>query len=104
MRTAQRDQGGLTTFAFSVTDAASGSGVAQGVAWSFVRSATGVYNFNIDTRLTMLSYVVTTSNVAYIAIAAGTGAAGTFQVQTYSAPGTAANGSFRVAVTVLDKR
>jgi hypothetical protein len=50
MRTARRDQIGTTALDAYITDAASGSGVASGVPFTFTRTGTGTYQVNFDVR------------------------------------------------------
>jgi hypothetical protein len=104
MRTTQRDQGGTTTFAASVIDAASGSGVAQpgAVPFTFTRTGAGSYTVNFDTRLTPVAPVVVPADKAVSRCSGG--APGTFNVFVESPPGTFVNGSWRFSCTALDKR
>lgn len=104
MRTTQRDQGGMTTFGSTFTDAASGSGTASnGIPYTYVRAATGAYTFRFDNSLTPVS-MATSGNLASIqATAFSALGPGTFTVHTLVA-NAAANGNGSWLCTARDKR
>lgn len=105
MRSAQRDQGGLTTFSSPLIDGTQpgGSFVANGVSCSWTRSGTGTYTISFDTRLRTVGGVASTQSVAYIATVSGVNP-GTASVATFNNTFAAANGFFFVTITALDKR
>jgi hypothetical protein len=104
MRTAQRDQTGMTTFGSTFTDAAAGSGVASnGILYTYVRAATGAYTFRFDTGLTPVS-MTASGNLASVQAAAFSALGpGTFTVHTLTA-NAAANGNGSWLCTARDKR
>src|SRR3954465_14842445 len=59
MRSAQRGRDGLAAFSATITDAASGAGIASGVPFTFVRNGAGVYDVSFDTRLTPVGVLAT---------------------------------------------
>lgn len=104
MRTTQRDQGGTSHGAATVADAPSGGGVflPAGVPYTFVRSATGQYDYKFDARLTPRGIVATAGPVS--AIARTQAAAGSFTVQVFTSAGAAVNDQHQVSFDALDKR
>lgn len=105
MRTTQRDQAATTTFGAAVSDAPSGSGVAQpgSVPFTFTRTGTGVYAYRFDTRLMPVTVNPTANSATGHSAATGSFAPGAFNVTTL-ASNAPANGSHYWSCTALDKR
>lgn len=106
MRTTQRDGGGVVTFGATVTDAASGAGVAQpgAIPFIFTREATGVYRVRFDPRLTTL-HAQTTGGAGGLLVTTDGWAAGSFRVVAVASTTAAqVNGNFGFLCTVRDGR
>lgn len=103
MRTPMKDSG-PTIFATFILNAASGSGVFYpDLRYTFTRTATGIYAVRFDTQVVPVSLTVTAITAGYAFV--GTALPGTLDVRTFSDVGvTAANQSFRVVMSALDKR
>jgi hypothetical protein len=104
MRTKERDQVGTTTFGGYDPDGPSGSGVASnGVAYTWTRTATGVYQYRFDSALTPLSVNAAINTANGNSTASGALAAGTFSVYTlYN--NAAANGGRSWSCIARDQR
>jgi len=85
---------GLTTFGATVADAASGSGVANGIPFTFTRTGTGQYTYHFDPAL--LPIVATASALSQTGHAASLTSfgPGTFLVQTLANNAGANSGHF----------
>jgi hypothetical protein len=104
MRTARRDQIGTTALDAYITDAASGSGVASGVPFTFTRTGTGTYQVNFDVRLNPRAVVATANDINRVLMAGGL-APGTFTViRTIANTVVAENGGWFFVCTCIDKR
>jgi hypothetical protein len=105
MRTAQRDQGGTTTFGAVVSDAPSGSGVAQpgSVPFTFIRTGPGVYTYKLDPRINVLD--ATASAVGASLATVPDWGSGRLQINTYLPTTGAANSTAHHWIaTAMDKR
>jgi hypothetical protein len=102
MRTTQRDQTGTVSFGAFVVDAAGGSGVANGIRFSYTRSSTGVYFVLFPVALVPLTANITAFQGAYVG-AADTFAPGSFRV-VMALSGAVANTSFFFSCVARDQR
>jgi hypothetical protein len=105
MRTQQRDQGGVIRFGVgAIADAASGSGIAQGVLFTWSRTNTGEYSYNFDSRIVPLSVIGNAATSAGVIAGAAVMSAGFFRLNCVSNAGVATNINHGWECVALDKR